>query len=122
MQSVNVGCAKKASARSGTRLRVPQPRGGAYMTHRMMRAGRHAQFKAGKPEGRGIYWSADGDVYEGEFKADKRDHDETNRSLNRSLGASRSANSSAAHSIAASPFHAIQSRSIWDGRILGRGL
>ena len=80
------------------------------------------EFKAGKPEGRGIYWSADGDVYEGEFKADKRDHDETNRSLNRSLGASRSANSSAAHSIAASPFHAIQSRSIWDGRVLGRGL
>ena len=45
-------------------------------------------FKAGKPEGRVIYRSADGAVYEGatrEFKADKRDHDETNRSLNRSL-------------------------------------
>ena len=74
------------------------------------------EFKAGKPEGRGIYRSADGDVYKGEFKADKRDQHETNRSLN----CSRSANSSAAHSIAASPFHAIQSRSIWDGRMSGR--
>ena len=32
----------------------------------------------------------------------------------------RSADSSATHSIAASPFHAIQSRSIWDGRMSGR--
>ena len=36
------------SARSGTRLRVPQPRGAAYMTHRMMRAGRHAQRRASR--------------------------------------------------------------------------
>ena len=74
------------------------------------------EWKADKMEGRGIYRYASGAVYEGEWKAGKRDHDETNRSLNRS----RSANSSAAHSIAASPFHAIQSRSIWDGRMSRR--
>ena len=56
VQSVNVGCAKKASARSGTRLRVPQPRGGVYMTHRMMRAGRHAQRRAGRCSRRRTRW------------------------------------------------------------------
>ena len=60
-----------------------------------------------------------GDEVGEEAEDHDEDHDETNRSLNR-FGASRSANSSAAHSIAASPFHAIPSRSIrsiWDGRM-----
>ena len=63
-----------------------------------------------------------GDEDGDEVGEEAEDHDETNRSLSR-FGASRSANSSAAHSIAASPFHAIPSRSlrsIWDGRMSRR--
>ena len=52
-----------------------------------------------------------GDEAGDEVGEEAEDHDETNRSLSR-FGASRSANSSAAHSIAASPFHAIPSRSV----------
>ena len=52
-----------------------------------------------------------GDEVGEEAEDHDEDHDKTNRSLNR-FGASRSANSSAAHSIAASPFHAIPSRSV----------
>ena len=52
-----------------------------------------------------------GDEAGDEVGEEAEDHDETNRSLSR-FGASRSANSSAAHSIAASPVHAIPSRSV----------
>ena len=65
------------------------------------------------PEACGAVWEEEGEA-EDEAAEDEAAEMAAKR-VRRAERERRSANSSATHSIAASPFHAIQSRSIWDG-------